>query len=281
MRGVDAINGGVTVVISAKDEAENLMRCIPLASALGHVVVVDSGSDDATGSVVENHGAELVIFEWDGKFPKKRNWMLRNYAFQTDWVLFLDADEFVTDSFVDEMKLTIPLSEHCGYWLNFTNHFMGRRLLHGDPFRKLALFRVSAGEYEHIEEDSWSHLDMEVHEHPVIDGSVGEIHAPIDHVDYRGVRHWIKKHNEYSDWEARRYMRLLKEGEAEWDKLTSRQRAKYRHLTKWWFPVMYFCGTYFFKKGCLDGAVGLHFALLKAWYFYSIRLKIEEFRRAQ
>ena len=52
---------------------------------------------------------------------------------------------------------------------------MGKKLQGGDPFRKLALFRAGAGEYEKIEEDNWSHLDMEVHEHPVLEGTVGEI----------------------------------------------------------------------------------------------------------
>lgn len=40
----------------------------------------------------------MLNFAWDGHFPKKRNWVLRNYTFNSDWVLFLDADEFVADA---------------------------------------------------------------------------------------------------------------------------------------------------------------------------------------
>mgnify|MGYP000512773652 CR=1 FL=1 len=284
---------GITIVFPVKNEAENLRRAIPLARDLGTVLAVDSDSTDATVSVAEELGAEVLQFDWNGEFPKKRNWVLRNYDFKTEWVLFLDADEFVSPEFVDEVKQAVESTAHVGFWLNFENYFMGKCLRHGDPMRKLALFRVGAGEYEKIEEGNWSHLDMEVHEHPVLNGTIGEIKAPIEHNDFRGLKHYIAKHNEYSSWEAARYLRLSTQinrtdqkseignqkspqSGFEWDSLTDRQKNKYRNLAKWWFAPAYFVATYFLKKGFLDGAVGFHFALAKAIYFYQIRLKILE-----
>ena len=279
------INEGnnLTVVIPAKDEAQNLRLCIEATCLLGPVIVVDSGSTDSTLEIAHSAGAEVLHFRWDGKFPKKRNWILRNYEFTTDWVLFLDADEFVSTAFIDEVKRSISNTKHVGFWLNFENHFMGKKLRGGDPFRKLALFRVGAGEYEKIEEDNWSHLDMEVHEHPVLEGTVGEIKTPIEHNDFRGLKHYIAKHNEYSSWEAARYLRLhtnnglrRKISCEDWKNLTDRQKRKYRNLAKWWFAPAYFIVSYFFKKGFLDGVVGFHFSLHKAIYFYQIRVKILE-----
>lgn len=278
------MNSTVTVVFPVKNEATNLQRAIPLVKSLGHLLVVDSGSSDETVSVSEELGAEVLHFGWDGHFPKKRNWVLRNYDFKTDWVLFLDADEFVSEAFISELQSVIKEPDKVGFWLNFSNYFMGRKLSGGDAFRKLALFRVGAGEYERIDEDNWSHLDMEVHEHPVLEGSLGEIQAPIEHNDFRGLKHYIAKHNEYSSWEAARYLRLAGceggnvgrfEGQ-EWENLTARQKKKYRNLAKWWFAPAYFMVSYFLKKGFIDGAVGFHFSLLKAIYFYQIRLKISE-----
>jgi glycosyltransferase involved in cell wall biosynthesis len=266
----------ITIVLPVKNEAKNLRRCIDAVSALGAVVVVDSESTDATQVIAEEIGAEVLNFKWDGRFPKKRNWTLRTYNFETEWVLFLDADEFVSPEFIQEVRGAITDTPHVGFWLNFSNHFMGEKLRGGDAFRKLALFRVGAGEYEKIDEDSWSHLDMEVHEHPVLDGSIGEISTPIEHNDFRGLKHYIAKHNEYSSWEAARYIRLLNEQGVEWSGLTARQKKKYRNLAKWWFAPAYFAVSYFVKKGFLDGAVGFHFSLLKAVYFYQIRLKIIE-----
>lgn len=278
----------ITVVIPVKNEAKNLLRCIEAASSIGPIVVVDSGSSDHTKDVAKSAGAEVLNFEWNGQFPKKRNWTLRNYNFNTEWVLFLDADEFVSADFIEEVKAAIMDTEYVGFWLNFSNYFMGQQLKGGDSFRKLALFRVGAGEYEKIEEDHWSHLDMEVHEHPVLSGSIGEITAPIEHNDFRGLKHYIAKHNEYSSWEAARYIRLMRPQSSaishpssqqsctEWDGLTDRQKKKYRNLAKWWFAPAYFIASYILKKGFIDGVVGFHFSLLKAIYFYQIRLKILE-----
>lgn len=288
----------ITIIIPVKDEADNLKRLIPLLKPLGPVVVVDSGSTDDTVAVSENLGVTLIPFEWNGKFPKKRNWALRNHNFQTEWALFLDADEFISKAFIAEVKRSLRSTTHVGFWLNFENYFMGRKLRGGDPFRKLALFRVDAGEYERIEEDYWSQLDMEVHEHPVLKGTVGEIKTPIEHNDFRGLKHYIAKHNEYSSWEASRFLRLLKMREqscvplsdqgvnarpsyTSWENLSKRQKNKYKYISKWWFAPTYFIISFFFKRGFLDGAVGFHFALMKAIYFYQIRLKILDILRAR
>lgn len=271
----------ITIVFPVKNEADNLRRAIPLVQKLGPVLVVDSGSTDATCDVAQQLGAEVVQFAWDGQFPKKRNWVLRNYDFTTNWVFFLDADELVTEAFCHEIKKVLSDTSHSGFWLNYENHFMGKVLRHGDRMRKLALFRVGAGEYERIEEDSWSHLDMEVHEHPLIDGTIGEIQSQIVHRDYRGIEHWITKHNAYSNWEANRYRALQANGIPAWKKLNQRQQKKYGSLPKWWLAPAYFMVSYIAKLGFLDGRVGFHFAILKAWYFYTIRLKIKNEERAR
>lgn len=94
----------------------------------------------------------------------------------------------------------MPSTPHVGFWLTCDNWFMGRRLRHGTPNRELALFRVGAGEYERIDEDHWSHLDIEIHERPVLSGSVGCIRARIDHRDDRGLEHWKSRHETYAAW---------------------------------------------------------------------------------
>lgn len=266
----------VTVVIPVKNEARTISEVIRAALSLGPVFVVDSGSTDNTCELAKSAGAVILNFEWNGHYPKKRNWVLQSHTFETEWILFLDADEFISETFIHEVKSVFAETPHAGFWLNYENHFLGKKLKAGDPFRKLALFRVGSGAYEKIEEDSWSKLDMEIHEHPVIQGSIGEIKTPIQHNDYRGLKHYINKHNEYSDWEAHRYMALKKAGPDKWGELTPRQQKKYKNLTKWWLAPAYFCSCYLLKRGFRDGSTGFHFALMKAIYFYQIRLKIKE-----
>jgi glycosyltransferase involved in cell wall biosynthesis len=272
----------VSICIPVRNEEKNLPDCLQsLHNSFDEVVVVDSVSTDDTRRIATDAGATLLEFRWNGAFPKKRNWTLQNFQFKHPWVLFLDADERLTPSFIDELRRSLPDSPHAGYWLTFNNWFMGRQLKHGDVFRKLALFRTNAGQYEQFPETWWSHLDMEVHEHPVLDGTIGQIQSPLEHHDYRGLGHYIAKHNEYSTWESHRFEWLKNAGPEAWNALTSRQRFKYKHMAKWWMPWLYFCVSYFAKQGFLDGEAGWVFARLKFRYFDEVRLKIRESRRLE
>jgi hypothetical protein len=143
-------------------------------------------------------------------------------------------------------------------------------LLHGLPQRKLALFRVDAGSYEKIDESKWSKLDMEVHEHPIIKGAIGEILSPVRHEDDRGIRQFLDRHLDYADWEVHRLISL--EHSQRWEDLTFRQSFKYKHVKKWWYCFFYFLYSYVMRLGFLDGYSGFCYALYKMWYFLTIRL---------
>ena len=141
--------------------------------------------------------------------------------------------------------------------------------------RKLALFKKDAGRFEYIAEDKWSHLDMEIHEHPIIKGAVGKIKSTIVHNDYKGLEHYISRHNSYSSWEAKRYLSLKKDKAIE---RTIRQQIKYSLINTGLLPYLYFFGTYILKGGFLDGITGLYFARFKSIYFFQIQSKIKEFK---
>jgi glycosyltransferase involved in cell wall biosynthesis len=268
----------LTIAIPVRNEEQNLAGCL---EAIGpdlarRIVIIDSGSTDQTVEIARKMGAEVVDFSWNGRFPKKRNWFLQNHPPTTKWVFFLDADEYLTADFKAELRAALEdeNATKVGYWLSYTVYFLGKQLKGGYPLRKLALFRVGAGEYERIDEEQWSKLDMEVHEHPVLQGEVGVIQSKIDHQDFRGVSHYVLKHNEYAAWEAARF---LKAGHtnmaASW---TWKQRLKYRLMQSVWIGPAYFCGSFLLLGGFRDGARGLAFAILKMSYFTQIYCKIRE-----
>ena len=266
----------VSVVIPVKNEEKNLPRCLEVLGDFEHVIIVDSESTDQTLQIAKNAGVEFINFDWNGQFPKKRNWILQNYRFNSEWVLFLDADEIITEEFKREVEEAIQDKEINGFWLNYHNYFQRRLLKYGVPFRKLALFRIGMGEYERIDEEWWSNLDMEIHEHPLIKGQVGEIKAPIIHKDYKGIYHYLARHNEYSSWEAHRFLDLKQKNRDVFNELTPRQRKKYNSLDKWWWAPLYFIVNYFLRLGFLDGREGFVSSVLKAIYFFEIRCKIKE-----
>ena len=263
----------LTVVVSVKNEALNLPKCLENLFAFEQVIVVDSGSTDATASIATQMGAEVIQFSWNGKFPKKRNWTLQNTHIKHDWVLFLDADEFVSAAFVEEVAQKIQDTSYNAYTLYFENYFMGKKLRYGYDFKKTALFKKSKGAYEKIEEDLWSHLDMEVHEHPIIEGKIGRIKTKVTHKDFKTLEHYIAKHNAYSSWEAHRFLQLQGKSKAN---LSLNQKIKYQLLCTGFLPMVYFMGAYLFKAGFLDGVPGFYLARFKAHYFFQIQTKIKE-----
>lgn len=268
----------LTVVVPTKNEEKNLPACLENVRELAHVVIVDSASVDATVKIATDRGREVVGFTWNGRFPKKRNWLLRNYSFKTPWVMFLDADERMTEAFKEELAtfLASKEAERCDVIRCFyDNWFMGRMLRHGDVMQKTAILRVGAAEYERIEEDHWSNLDMEIHEHiiPRREGVEHTIVARLEHHDKRSLESYFRKHEEYAKWEANRYRMLIaKYGAiANVPNLTVRQRQKYANLTKWWLAPAYFIVSYILKRGFLDGKAGFVFACGKMRYFWKIR----------
>ncbi|HEY1047151.1 MAG TPA: glycosyltransferase family 2 protein [Bacteroidia bacterium] len=267
----------LTIAIPALNEERNLPGCL---SAIGKdlaakIVVIDSGSSDNTKAIAEQFGAEFVDFKWDGKFPKKRNWYLRNHTPKTKWVLFLDADEYMTDEFKTALKAALSNDKFDAFWLNYTIYFMGKKLKGGYPLRKLALFKVGAGEYERIDEEQWSKLDMEIHEHPIIEGNIGEIKEKIDHQDFRGASHYVNKHTEYASWEANRYLKAINDP-AIASKWTFKQKLKYRLMRSVLIGPAFFFGSYILLGGFRDGKRGFAFAILKMSYFTLIYCKIKE-----
>lgn len=270
----------LTIAIPVKNEEVNIGGCI---DAIGEnfarkIVVIDSGSTDRTVEIAKMKGVEVIDFEWDGKFPKKRNWFLRNHTPTTKWVLFLDADEYLTPAFKKELDNALNDTrneEIKGFWLRYSIYFLGKPLKGGYPLAKLALFQIGTGEYEKIEENRWSKMDMEIHEHPIITGKVGELKSKIDHRDFRGIDSYLKKHNEYAAWEAERY-RAIKDKPELFSQFTWKQKLKYRLMNSIFIGPVFFIGSFIFMGGFRDGSRGFVFAILKMSYFTQIYCRIKE-----
>ena len=271
----------VTIVIPVKNDSIALDRCL---QAIGtnfakEIVIIDSGSIDDTMAIAAKHQAKLIEFNWNGQFPKKRNWFLLNHPPKTTWVLFLDADENLTEDF--KIAISTSLSndtEFVGYWLRYTIYFMGKPLKGGYPLHKLALFKVGAGLYEKIQEENWSKLDIEIHEHPILNGELGVIKPKIEHCDYRSIYHYINKHNEYAKWEANRLVKDLSNKDFK-QSLTWKQKIKYKFVQTPFIGPIYFLGSYILMGGFLDGFRGFIFAILKMSYFFQVYINIKEIKQ--
>lgn len=264
----------LTIVIPTLNEEANLPACLGSIGQFAKVLVVDSGSSDNTLEIAAQNGCNLLKFRWNKEYPKKKNWVLLNGHVSTEWVLFLDADEHVTDDFKKELSEVLPETKCNGFWLTYHNHFMGKWLAHGIPFRKLFLLRNGKGLFQRVDDEGWTGLDMEVHEQLEIDGEVGVIKSPIIHNNFKGLDHFIEKHGDYSTWEAKRFL----SGKEDFNP-SFRQRVKRTLIGSYLLGPVYFLVNYIFRLGFLDGKAGFKYSVIKAKYFWEVKRKIDAFKR--
>ncbi|QSJ17348.1 glycosyltransferase family 2 protein [Nostoc sp. UHCC 0702] len=279
----------VSVLIPAKNEEANLPACLASLTRADEIFIVDSQSTDKSAEIAKNYGANIVQFNFNGRWPKKKNWSLDNLPFRNEWVLIVDCDERITPELWSEIAQAIENQEYTGYYLNRRVFFLGKWIRHGGkyPDWNLRLFKHKQGRYENLNtEDIPNTGDNEVHEHVILQGKVGYLKNDMLHEDFRDLFHWLERHNRYSNWEARVYFNLLT-GQGDSGTIGANlfgdavQRKRF--LKKVWVhlpfkPFLRFVLFYIIQRGFLDGKAGYIYARLLSQYEYQIGVKLYELR---
>lgn len=272
----------VSVLIPTYNEAKNIGACIESVKWADEIVVVDSNSKDQTEEIARCNGGEVIQFNWNGKYPKKKNWALENVKWRNEWVLILDADERITPELAEEIQEAVKRSEKDGYFVNRRFMFMGRWIRHCGyyPSWNMRLFKHKLGRYEKFDVGDTGSGDNEVHEHVVINGSIGYLRSDMLHYAYPDIHTWIEKHNRYSTWEAA--VEVGHAGDSE-NAIGDCHRQR-RQLRIWsrklpFRPTLRFLYSYIFRLGILDGMVGWRFCRLLAMYERMIVFKAKEMRK--
>jgi glycosyltransferase involved in cell wall biosynthesis len=274
----------VSVLIPIKNEAANLPRCLQSVSWADEIVVVDSQSTDGSGEIAQRNGAVVVQFQFNGVWPKKKNWALENVTFRNDWVFILDADEVVPaeaeQEFAEAIAQAGPIA---GYWINRRFMFMGRWLQHAYyPNWNLRLFRHSLGRYEKLTDSPTESGDNEVHEHVIVNGPTAKLRCELDHYAFPTVEVFVEKHNRYSNWEARVAAdRFLKQTAGHFSEMPVGLRRKLKLFSHRmpFRPLLRFLYIYIWQKGFLDGREGYYFARLHAAYEFLCVAKTYELKK--
>jgi glycosyltransferase involved in cell wall biosynthesis len=280
----------VSVLIPAKNEEANLPACLESLNRADEIFVVDSQSSDRSVEIAQNYGAKVVQFYFNGRWPKKKNWSLENISFQHEWVLIVDCDERITPELWEEIEKAIQNPDCDGYYLNRKVFFLGKWIRHGGryPDWNLRLFKHKKGRYENLKTEEIRNTgDNEVHEHVILDGSVGYLKNDMLHIDFRDIYHWLERHNRYSNWEARVYLNLLQENddsETIGASILGDSVQRKRFLKKIWVrlpfkPTLRFILFYFIQLGFLDGKAGYIYARLLSQYEYQIGVKLYELQK--
>lgn len=190
-----------TVIILSRDEESNIRHAIEsVRPYFADIVVVDSGSADATPSIVRAYGVRLFLHPAASLSDQVR-WALTNCDIKTDWVFRLDADERVSDVLLSELRQLLPaLPATChGVVVKRRIVFMNRWIRFGGlyPNWQVRLWRKDKAIYE----------PRSVDEHLVFD-SHATLHYCQGHItdwNLKGLTPWLQKHDAYAIREAHEF----------------------------------------------------------------------------
>ncbi len=230
----------ITVLILTYNEEANLRRTLRMVSWAKQILIVDSGSTDATLEIVRSFPQARVVTRKFDDFAKQCNFGLSQIT--SEWVLSLDADYELSSSLVEEITVLDPSETISGYKVGFIYRVYGRPLRATLYPPRTVLYRRTRARYKN-----------EGHGHRVsIDGRVDPLIQKIFHDDRKPLSRWFSSQQRYARDEADY---LLKPG-TEGHKFVDRIRAM-----GWPAPVLVFLYT-LFVKGCIfDGWAGWYYVL--------------------
>lgn len=267
----------VSVIILTLNEEANIEYCLKSVYRWSDDIhVIDSFSEDNTVKLAMKYTMNIHKVK-EAHWADLRNWAMRNLPLKYDWVLFLDADERLTEDLKREISEVLKTSpEENGFYIKRRFIFMGRWLKHGGLYPKvLRLFRHKFAEY----------IPAGDVEYAKVKGKVGLLKHDMIHEDKKSISIWIEKHNKISERAAKQYLNrkgsLLREREngseiegggriwvkeTVWEKIPLLLR-----------PSVTFLYQYIFRLGFFDGLEGLIYHLLQAfWYRLLIYAKVRE-----
>ncbi len=236
----------ITAVIITHNEERNIGRCLQsLQGVADDVVVVDSGSTDATESICRAAGVHFEYHDWEG-YSGQKNYA--NSLVSDGWILSLDADEALSVKLRESLlafKQSYPdkqsvysfnrLTNYCGHWIHHCGWY---------PDSAVRLFPAGTVRWDGL-----------VHERLVLHSPFSTLHLRGDllHYSYYSVEEHAQRQVHYASLAARKAYESGKRVGA---------------CGVWLRPGWNFIRNYFFKEGFMDGHAGYTVCRMAAFYTF-------------
>ena len=275
----------ISAIVLTFNESKHLRRCLEsINEVVDSVIVVDCYSTDDTVEIAKAMSARVLQHEWVN-YASQFNWAISQLDADTDWILRIDADEYLRPRLAIEIreKLVELGPDIDGVFVGRRMKFLGQSIRFGGvfPIRVLRLFRVGRGECE----NRW------MDEHIKVNGLVADFSGEIIDDNLNSLTWWIDKHNKYASREAVDLLNLEYEfmphdtvanlsggGQAGFKRWL--KEVVYSRLPGGFRAFSYFFYRYFIRLGFLDGRAGAAFHILQGfWYRYLVDEKVAEVKR--
>ncbi|MEK7573052.1 MAG: glycosyltransferase family 2 protein [Patescibacteria group bacterium] len=239
----------ISGIVIAKNEQDLIRDCLSSLKFCDEIIVIDNGSTDKTSQIAKEKKANVIEVDTDD-FSKLRVEGLRNS--KSEWVLYVDADERVTEDLAREIKEKL---ENPGKYIAFKikrkNFYLGN---HEWPYieRPIKLFRKKNLK-------SWI---GKLHESPLVEGEVGELNNFLLHFTHRNLSQMLAKTIQWSEIEA-----------------DIRFKNNHPVMSLWRFPrvmISAFFNSYLKQGGYKAGTVGLIESIYQSFSIFITYAKLWE-----
>lgn len=272
----------LSVIILTFNEEKHILRCLnSLRPFTNQVFIVDSFSTDRTVEIARQWGATVVQNPWVN-YASQFNFGIEKNPFSTNWMMRMDADEYVLPELAHEINTRVPTlgPEISGIYVKRRVMFMDQWIRYGAyyPIWLLRLWRREKG----ICEETWMDEHIKLSEGDVVHFQ----HDLVDH-NLNDLTWWTQKHNNYAIREVidllnmkynfdetQRIEPSLFGSQAQRTRYLKRQYALLPLFTR---PFLYFFYRYIIRLGFLDGRKGLMWHFLQGlWYRFLVDAKVFE-----
>lgn len=246
----------ITPIILSLDEAPNIGRTLQQLQWAQQIIVLDSGSTDATLSIARSF--PNVCVHQRNFDTHAQQWNHALSLAPTDWVLTLDADYLLDHAFVDELRILTD-AEHAVWYAGFRFFINGRAIRGALLPSRAVLFKRSAAEY--FDDGHTQRLRHEC--------SAGQLRQRIDHDDRKPLSRWLRSQIRYAELEAQK----LADGVPRQIGFADRIRR-----LVWLAPILVFAHVYFVRGALLSGWRGWIYASQRALAELMLSLYLAQLR---
>lgn len=245
----------LTCVVLSKNCEKEISRCLNSLNFCKDIIVIDDFSSDNTVKIAKEMNAKVFKRDLNDDFSEQRNFGLEKA--KTEWVLFLDSDEEVSDNLRDEILSEIRRKDNKknGYFIKRDDFFLGKQLKFGETsnVKLLRLGRKNMGKWKRKVHETWQ-----------IKGQVGLLKNHLIHFPHKTLGKFIKSINFYTDLDSR-------------SKIDENKNSSVLKII--FFPIFKFLRNFIYLFGFLDGTHGFIISVMMSFHSYLSWSKLWLYRR--